>query len=128
MGTATGFGATYKDVVLDIDSELVFWRDNLHASAFHRTDRDFLEYVPTLKFGYDMYLLHHDEALETLVAHSRQRYARSVCEHDRLDWTLAEAVIRETWKRMRPESSLRIPGLAYRQYSIAPSPRSMVSV
>ena len=33
----------------------------------------------------------------------RARYQAAMDGHQCLDWPLAEAVIRETWKRMRPE-------------------------
>lgn len=95
----------HKEVMLDIDSELAYWRLHYTHSAFHRTPRPFEDYVSTLKFGYDMYLLNHDENLEKLLPLMRGRYQAMVTMRDDLGWPLAETVIREAWKRMRPGSS-----------------------
>lgn len=101
-----------KNVILDIDSELRYWSGSYACSRFHRTPRLFDDYLATLKFGYDMYLLHHRHDLGDVLPAIRDRYFASVHPRDQLDWPLAEAVIRETWKRMLPTSDRRPPGLA----------------
>ncbi|MEO8365466.1 MAG: hypothetical protein ABI538_04590 [Pseudoxanthomonas sp.] len=97
----------HKQVMLDIDSELAYWRLHYTHSAFHRTQRPFEDYVCTLKFGYDMYLLNHGDDLEKLLPAMRGRYEATATMRDDLGWPLTEAVIRETWKRMRPEQDQR---------------------
>lgn len=106
----------HKDVMLDIDSELAYWRLHYTHSAFHMTPRPFDDYLFTLKFGYDMYLLNHAGDLEKLLPVMRSRYQATATMRDDLGWPLAEAVIRETWKRMHPDTNgrsgrtMRAPG------------------
>jgi hypothetical protein len=102
MGSAIPLGE-FKDVMLNIESELQYWNNNYIRATFHRVPRSFDQYLPTLKFGYDMYLLNRGQGLEELLPAMRLRYQATMDSHRRLDWSLAEAVIRETWKRMRPE-------------------------
>lgn len=111
MGSAIPLGE-FKNVMLDIDSELQYWRQNYTQAAFHRTYRAFDQYLPTLKFGYDMYLLNHGEGLDELLPVLRARYEATMDGDQCLDWPLAEAVIRETWKRMRPQVNYRAKGTA----------------
>ena len=107
MGTIRDIRATPQDVMLDIDAELRHWRGCYRQSSFHRTSREFDDYIPTLKFGYDVYLLNYRKDLDGLMDLLRQRYERSVPEWQRLDWTLGEAIVRETWKRMQNGKSWR---------------------
>lgn len=102
MGSAIPL-SVLQDVMLDINSELHYWHENYSQAAFHRTPRPFEQYVATLKFGYDMYLLNHGRGLDELLPIMRARYEATMDSYQCLDWPLAEAVIRETWKRMRPE-------------------------
>lgn len=108
----------HKDVMLDIDSELAYWRLYYTQSAFHRTPRPFDDYLFTLKFGYDMYLLNHGCDLEKLLPAMRSRYQATATAGDHLGWPLAEAVIRETWKRMHPVPAQRRPQDAMRPAAI----------
>ena len=103
--TATSY--MRKNVMLDIHSELAYWRLHLIRSAFHRTPRPFSDYVFTLKFGYDMYLLNGGCELEKMLPEMRSRYQATAMGREQLDWSLAEAVIRETWKRMHPDTDRR---------------------
>ena len=99
MGSAVK-STVHKDVMLDIDSELAYWRMNYVGAAFHRTPRPFEDYVFTLKFGYDMYLLNSGCDMERILPAMRSRYEATAMSRENLGWPLAEAVIRETWKRM----------------------------
>ena len=101
MGSIRDIRSTAQDVMLDIDSELRHWRGCYRESAFHRSSREFDDYIPTLKFGYDVYLLNYRHDLDALMVNLRQRYERTVPQWQRLDWPLSEAIVRETWKRMR---------------------------
>jgi len=95
-------GSRCRDVILDIEAELEYWHRNYRTAAFHRTNRAFDDYIPTLKFGYDMYLLGYQNDLEDILPSVRHRYHEVLTERTCLEWSLAEAVIRETWQRMRP--------------------------
>lgn len=95
-----------KDVVLDIEGELAFWKTAYVDSAFHSPLRPFDAFIPTLKFGYDMYLLNHRRSLDELLPAFQKRYPLDVPQYSRLEWPLAETVVRETWKRMKPHRPL----------------------
>ena len=111
MGKVNDIHGTCQDVMLDIDAELRYWRGCYRESAFHRASVEFDDYIPTLKFGYDAYLLNHHENLDELMPSLERRYQRVVPQWQRLDWPLCQAIVRETWKRMhqgRPWRSMRI--------------------
>lgn len=107
MGTVTDIRHSSQDVILDIESELAFWRSHYPDSTFHRHGQPFEACVATLKFGYDLYLLNYRRPLGSLLPTLRDRYARDLSQAARLEWPLAEAAIRETWKRMRPGQGRR---------------------
>lgn len=107
MGKVNDIRATRQDVILDIDAELRYWRGCYRESAFHRASVEFDDYIPTLKFGYDAYLLNHDRNLDEVMASLERRYQRVVPQWQQLDWMLGAAIVRETWKRMRQGQSWR---------------------
>ena len=107
MGKVNDIRATRQDVILDIDAELRYWRGCYRESAFHRASVEFDDYIPTLKFGYDAYLLNHNRNLDEVMASLERRYQRVVPQWQQLDWTLGAAIVRETWKRMRQGQSWR---------------------
>jgi hypothetical protein len=107
MGQVNDIRGTHQDVMLDIDAELRYWRGCYRQSAFHRTPTEFDDYIPTLKFGYDAYLLNHHRNLEELMSNLERRYRRVVPQWQQLDWSLGQAVVRETWKRMQQGPSWR---------------------
>ncbi len=107
MGTINDIRSTRQDVMLDIDAELRYWRGCYRESVFHSTAVEFDDYIPTLKFGYDIYLLNHHRNLDELMASLERRYLIAVAQWQRLDWTVAQAIIRETWKRMQQGQSSR---------------------
>ena len=45
-------------VVVNIESELAYWRQCFEQKSFHQSGQRFESYVPTFKFGYDAYLQH----------------------------------------------------------------------
>lgn len=103
MEARSNFRDCNKDVVLDIESELAFWKNSYGSSVFHSQARRFEAHVATLKFGYDMYLLNHRRGLDELMPALQRRYLLDVPKYGQLEWPLAEAVVRETWKRMQPD-------------------------
>ena len=107
MGTVRDLRATPQDVMLDIDAELRYWRGCYRQMQFHRGTHEFDDYIPTLKFGYDQYLLHYRRELEDLLAAMKPRYERSIPEWQQLDWSMSQAIIRAAWKRMKSGQSWR---------------------
>ncbi len=87
-------------VVVNIEAELDFWRQRFRKWPFHRRGLSFDTYVPTLKFGYDCYLLYHRHELDALLPSLKERYAYRLPPAQRLDWPRGESIIREAWRRM----------------------------
>jgi hypothetical protein len=101
MGSAYPLGNS-REVMLDIESELSYWRVHYVSAPFHRTTRNYEQYRDTIKFGYDMFLLHSSSGLEDVLEELKRRYGYEQGT-EALEWGVAEAVIRETWKRMSPD-------------------------
>ncbi len=120
MGTVRDIRATPEDVVLDIDAELRFWRGSYREMPFHRDPHQFDDYIPTLKFGYDLYLLHYHRDLDEILATLKPRYERCVPEWRRLDESLSEAIVRAIWVRMKS-------GRPWRRIAHAPFPLRTLS-
>ena len=86
--------------VVDIHTELRFWEKTYARQAFHRQGTAFRQYVPTLKFAYDIYLLSRRRPLQALLPALPARYEAAIARHARLDWSLASAVIARVWQRL----------------------------
>jgi hypothetical protein len=86
-------------MVLDIAAELVYWKHCHPHRRFFHARLPFEAYVPTLKFGYDSYLIHHHERLDELVPMLQRRYT-TLNAHEQLAWPDAMAIVRAAWKRM----------------------------
>lgn len=90
-----------QGVVVNIESELAYWRQCFEQKSFHQSGQRFETYVPTFKFGYDAYLLHHRDPLDMLLPALKARYEHSLPSAQRLDWARGQSIIKETWQRMR---------------------------
>ena len=88
-------------VVVNIESELAYWRQCFEQKSFHQSGQRFESYVPTFKFGYDAYLQHHRDPLEMLLPSLKARYEHSLPSTQRLDWARDQSIIKETWQRMQ---------------------------
>ena len=93
--------ASGQGVLLDIDRELQYWRDIFHTTEFSRTAMPFQCFIPTIKFGYDCFLLFHNEKLAEVLPRLRIRYQETLPVTAQLDWRWADQVIRHAWGRMR---------------------------
>ena len=85
--------------VLDIVAELEYWKSCYPYRTFFHNRLPFDAYVPTFKFGYGTFLLHHKQRLADVLPKLEQRYA-GMPQRDRLDWKWAAPIVRATWKRM----------------------------
>ncbi len=103
MGRSQAMRADSCGIVVDIEAELDFWRQRYRKWPFHRRGLRFDVYVPTLKFGYDCYLLYHRHELDSLLPALKQRYAYLLPAAQRLDWPRSQDIIREAWRRMQGE-------------------------
>ena len=99
MGILPGPRRSSQNMVLDIESELAFWRKRYPISAFCQVGRSFESCVSTLKFGYDLYLFNYHRSFDQLLP---TRYVCDLPQHECMERPLTKAMIRETWNRMRP--------------------------
>ena len=92
--------ARSRGVMVDIDAELAYWRDILPSTELRSLPLRFEHLIPTIKFGYDCYLLYHRQPLAELLPSLRTRYQSQVPDKDQLDWRWADQILRHTWGRM----------------------------
>ncbi len=93
-------GSRSRGVMVDIDAELDYWREILPTSELRSLPLRFEHLVPTIKFGYDCYLLYHRQPLAELLPSLRDRYQKQVPDRSQLDWRWADQILRHTWGRM----------------------------
>lgn len=86
--------------MLDIDAEMHYWRAHHGLRPFFSSSRKFETYLPTLKFGYDTYLLNYHQSLEELMPVLSERYENRVPSQERVDWHDCRCIVEEVWKRM----------------------------
>jgi hypothetical protein len=89
-----------KGIVVDIAAELAYWQRIWPTTEFGGTSLPFDSFVPSIKFGYDCYLLFYKQGLADTLPGLRDRYQRTVPVDDQLDWRWADQIIRHTWGRL----------------------------
>ena len=87
------------DVLLDIVAELAYWKSCYPYRHFFNSRTPFERYIPTFKFGYDAFLLHHRERLVELLPKLEALYGQ-LPERERLPWKDAALVVTAAWQRM----------------------------
>lgn len=100
MPTGSAF-ASGQGVLLDIDRELEYWRQALPNTELGKVALPFEAFVPTIKFGYDCFLLFHRETLAEVLPRLRERYKLVVPVADQLEWRWADQIVRHAWGRLR---------------------------
>lgn len=100
-GNAGAQAAPGQGVLLDIEAELEYWRRIFPTTEFRDASLPFDDYVPTIKFGYDCFLLFHRQPLAEILPGLRDRYGKTVPRHQQLDWRWADQIVRHAWGRMR---------------------------
>ena len=102
MGMTHGETAgSSQEVVIDIEAEIRYWRLCYTQRPFFTSSAAFEAYLPTLKFGYDSFLLNHHHPLDQLMPVLKERYENRVPAHDRIDWHHGESIVSDIWQRMR---------------------------
>lgn len=86
-------------VLLDIVAELAYWESCYPYRQFFHSTRPFERYVPTFKFGYDTFLLHHRERLVELLPKLEPRHLE-IPGRDQLPWKDATLIVTAAWQRM----------------------------
>ena len=90
-----------QGVLLDIEAELNYWRGVFPTTEFRDASLPFEDFIPTIKFGYDCFLLFHRQPLAEILPGLRDRYGKTVARHQQLDWRWADQIVRHAWGRMR---------------------------
>ncbi|MET0893837.1 hypothetical protein DT603_09600 [Pseudoxanthomonas gei] len=90
-----------QGVLLDIEAELEYWQRVFPDTEFRDASLPFADFVPTIKFGYDCYLLFHRQPLAEVLPSLRTRYALQIPRHQQLEWRWADQIVRHAWGRMR---------------------------
>lgn len=90
-----------KGILLDIEAELSYWKALVPTTELAYLSLPFESLIPTIKFGYDCYLLGHAQTLVELLPTLGERYRTQVRIEDQLDWRWADQIIRHAWGRMR---------------------------
>lgn len=90
-----------QGMLLDIQAELEYWRRIFPGTEFGDASLPFDDFVPTIKFGYDCFLLFHRQPLAEILPGLRDRYQKTVPRHEQLDWRWADQIVRHAWGRMR---------------------------
>lgn len=101
-----------EEGVLNIETELDYWRGVIPRTEFAQISLRFSHFVPTIKFGYDCYLLFHHSPLCNLLPDLRERYDRIVPSNEQLEWRWADQIIRHAWGRMSGEQRYVVPTIA----------------
>ncbi|MGO1003117.1 hypothetical protein [Lysobacter sp. CA196] len=89
--------------VLDLDSELTYWR-NHYRGLIDRPGLRYSDYEPAVKVGLDAYMRSRGRTLEEMqdgigVCYRRTRGA------SRLDWDEARTVVEAAWSRLEHRTS-----------------------
>lgn len=105
MFSSERIGRLAPGVMLDIVAELNYWRSCYPYRKFYTSRLPFDSYVPTFKFGYDTFLLHHREGLAEISPALRMRY-ELLHVRDRLEWRDCTLIVAACWQRMGREAIL----------------------
>jgi hypothetical protein len=87
-------------IVVNIEAELTYWKTVYSSQPFHANRFTFPDYVPSLKFSYDAFLLFPKQDVFQLIPELQRRYERGVPSHQRLEWERASKVLLAVWKRV----------------------------
>lgn len=90
-----------QGVLIDIDAELAYWRAVLPTTEFGRVSLPFEHFAPTIKFGYDCYLLYPKRSLAEALPDFRERYMTQMPVHQQIEWRWADQIIRHSWGRLK---------------------------
>lgn len=96
LGFAPGQG-----VFVDVAAELEYWRRIFPTTELAGIALPFDSFVPTIKFGYDCFLIYNSEKLAEVLPRLRLRYAETVPVDQQLDWRWADQIVRHAWGRLR---------------------------
>lgn len=89
---------------VNLDQELMYWRDHYLGSPFYRSGMDFDDYGPALKLGIHAFLKSRGRSYDELTSHLGEAYERTRGA-SRLEWPEGCVATAAAWQRM----SIRYP-------------------
>ena len=101
-----------QNLAVDIEAEVVYWRDCYRKMPFYRAGTSFNRYLPAIKFGYDSYFAHFRDGLEMALPVLKQRYENHFPASDAVPWSICKEIIRAVWERIRADHRARCAALA----------------
>lgn len=96
-----------RQMFVDFDEELGFWRDNYQTSPFHREGMEFRHYEPAVKLGINVFLRSHGRTFEELKAQLADSYERTR-GNSPLEWCEASVAAGAAWDRMAAKLASRV--------------------
>ena len=94
---------TPQGILVNVEAELAYWRQILPTTEFGQASLPFEHFEPTIKFGYDCYLLYPKISLAEALPNFRERYRSRMPVDQQLDWRWADQIIRHTWGRVKAQ-------------------------
>ena len=101
-----------QNLAVDIEAEVVYWRDCYRTMPFYRAGTSFNRYLPAIKFGYDSYFVHFRDGLEMALPVLKQRYENHFPASDAVPWSICHEIITAVWERIRADHRARCAALA----------------
>lgn len=95
-----------RQMFVDFDEELLFWRDRYRNCGFFRPGLEFGDYEPAFKLGINVFLRSHGRSFDELKDHLLESYER-IRGSTPLEWSEASAAAGAAWERMHEKLECR---------------------
>lgn len=95
-----------RQMFVDFDEELLFWRDRYRTCGFFRPGLEFGDYEPAFKLGINVFLRSHGRSFDELKDHLLESYER-IRGATPLEWSEASAAAGAAWERMHEKLECR---------------------
>lgn len=96
-----------RQMFVDFDDELAYWRDNYETSTFFRDGMEFRDYEPAIKLGINVFLRSHGRSFDELKDQLAESYERTRGATP-IEWSEASGAAGAAWQRMADRLALRI--------------------
>lgn len=96
-----------RQMFVDFDEELDYWRDNYASSCFHRDGMEFRDYEAAVKLGINVFLRSHGRSFDELKEQLAESYERTR-GNSLIEWPEASVAAGAAWQRMADRLASRI--------------------
>ena len=110
-----------RQMFVDFDDELSYWRDSYSSSPFYRDGMEFPDYEPAIKLGINVFLRSHGRCFDDLKEQLGESYARTRGKAP-IDWSEASIAAGAAWQRMADRLATRISSAS--RHATAPLPNT----